>query len=336
VRLQASHLGRHSAAAAAAILLAAGLAGRGLAFAPPDARPTTARPFKAGWWALPLAEVAAQATRFSGMPFVVDRRIDPTTPITLEAAGEPPDTVAAAIAAAADTDVALLDSMVRIAPPAVAAACEAAERARDAELRRLPASQHRIVEKAAGWTWEAGAEPRELVAAAARQAGVELEGLEEIPHDHFPAASLPALSLADRLDLVLAHFDRRVAWSAGLANGTPRGRVVPLPSAPADAARNRPRQPAGPRRPAVPVDAFTLRVAAPLDELLAVVGKRLGLTIDLDAASLRDRGITPREIVKLSVADVPRDRLLDAITEPLGLAWKIEGDRLQVWARPAQ
>jgi hypothetical protein len=86
----------------------------------------------------------------------------------------------------------------------------------------------------------------------------------------------------------------------------------------------------------VPVDAFTLRVAAPLDELLAVVGKRLGLTIDLDAASLRDRGITPREIVKLSVADVPRDRLLDAITEPLGLAWKIEGDRLQVWARPAQ
>ena len=42
------------------------------------------------------------------------------------------------------------------------------------------------------------------------------------------------------------------------------------------------------------------------------------------------------ETLSATTRDVPRDRLLDAITEPLGLAWKIEGDRLRVWAQPAQ
>lgn len=299
--------------------------------------PTPAQPLRASWTALPLAEVAAQATRFSGVPIVVDRRIDPSTRITLDTAGEAIDAVAANVAAQAGADVAILATTRRIAPAAAAAACEEAERLRDAELRRLPAAQRRRLETASAWTWERGAKPRDLVAEAARASGIDIAGLEAIPYDHFPAATWPPLPLAERLDLVLAHFDQRIAWTPGAAGQLPRGRVVPQPLVPAGRPRNRPR----PQRPAVPASAgaaprFTLRVEAPLDDVLAVVGRQLAVAIDIDEPSLQARGVSPRSIVRAEVADASRDRLLEAITGPLGLSWAIDGDRLRVWAPPAQ
>lgn len=295
------------------------------------------RQVHASWTALPLADVAAQATRFAGLPIIVDRRIDPTTRITLEADGETADAVATTMASRANADVARLATMLRIAPPLTAAACEEAERIRATERRRLPAAQREYLDAAEAWTWPAGSRPRDLLAAAAHNAGTEIEGLDAIPHDHLPAATLPPLPLADRLDLVLAHYDQRVQWTASAKGRPPRGRIVPLPTPAATTPRNRPAAPAAAKNSSPALrDAFTLRVEAPLDEVLAAVGKRLALTVDIDEQSLRNRGITPREIVRASVADASRDHLLDAITKPLGLSWKVDGDRLRVWAPPAQ
>lgn len=302
-----------------------------------DDVPTGSR-IHAGWTSLPLGEVASQATRFSGVPVIVDRRIDPTTRITLEADGLPVGAVAAEIAVQADADVAVLPTLVRIAPPANAAACEAAQRLRMAERRRLPAAQRATIDAVAAWTWPAGARPRDLVVDTASAAGIAVDGAEAIPHDHFPAAALPPLSLADRLDLVLAHFDRRVEWSTGKAGGPPRARVVSLPLVAADAPRApRPARPPATAAPAGGTAArYTLRVEAPLEQVLAAVGKRLGLTVAVDEASLRGRGIAPGEIVRASVADATRDELLDAIMRPLDLAWEIDEGRLRVWASEAQ
>jgi hypothetical protein len=75
---------------------------------------------------------------------------------------------------------------------------------------------------------------------------------------------------------------------------------------------------------------WTLDVAAPLDQLLATVAKRLDLELALDRDGLRRKGIAAAEIVRLSVKDVDRDTLLDRIVAPLELAWTIEGHTLRV------
>jgi len=299
------------------------------------------QPIHASWTALPLRDVADQLTRISGVAVVVDRRVDSTTRITYEANGQPFDAVACRIADHARADVAMLDAMVRIAPAAAAAMSEAAEGKSRAERRALPAAQRRVLDTTAAWTWPAGARPRDLVAAAAAGAGVTITGIEAIPHDHFPAGALPPLSLAARLDAILAHFDRRVSWTAGRDEGMPRGRIVPLEPAPADAVRHRPRAaPAGDHSPVPPAAAaaqvFTLRVEAPLDQLLATVATRLGLTLELDRASLLARGIAPEEIVRTKVENASREALLDAILKPLDVRWRIEGDTLTVWASARQ
>jgi tripartite-type tricarboxylate transporter receptor subunit TctC len=63
-----------------------------------------------------------------------------------------------------------------------------------------------------------------------------------------------------------------------------------------------------------------------------LIAGRLGLALDLDQASLAARGIAPGEIVRAEVEKASRDRLLDAVLQPVGLEWKIEGERLRVFA----
>jgi hypothetical protein len=291
-------------------------------------------PVHATWTALPVREVAGHLSRLAGKPVVLDRRIDPTTPLTLLIAGESCDDVLATVAARVGGQAIHLESMIRIVPPALAGRCLSGEQARRREISRLPSPQRDPLTTKAAWQWPPGSTPYDLVAAAAAEAGLAIDGLDRLPHDHFPAADIPPLTLADRLDLILAHFDLRVAWSRSPTGSRPQGRVVSLPdAAPAAVATDAPpARRSSPSRQAGGRQAYTLRLEAPLEEALAAITRQLGLTLALDVASLSARGIAPREIARADVRSASRDELLDAILVPLGLSWRIEDGTLRVWA----
>ncbi len=294
-----------------------------------------ATPVTADWAGLPLRQAAARLTAAGGVAVVIDRRLDPDTPLSLHASAEPLERVLARVADTARAEVAAYAGHVRLVPRGGAGPLAAADRLRHQELGRLARAPSARVRTPAAWSWPDGAVPAELVAAAAAEAGITIEGLEQLPHDHFPGAGLPKLSLADRLDLVLAHFDRRVEWQPQprRPDEKPAFALVALPHD-AAAAPTAPRQPP-PRRPAPPPDAastYTLTVAAPLDELLTTLARRLGLTLALDRAALARAGVAPAEIVRLELEDASRERLLDAICRPRGLAWRIEAGTLSVSA----
>jgi hypothetical protein len=318
---------RALAAGSVVLLLAASAA---TADTPPPAAGLDA-PVRASWTRVPIRLWADGATRIAGMPVIVDRRLDPAVAVTLDCRGEPLRDVLDRVAAAAGAEVDVLRSSLRIVPHAVAGRAVAAEAARDAAVAGLPAAMRRQASAREAWSWPAAATPRDLVATVAGRSGLGLTGIETIPHDHFPAASLPPLSLAERLDLVLAHVDRRIAWTAdggaivpidaglgALADGTAAAPVAPQPR------RD------GTRKPGVVRDLYSLRVEAPLDQALEAIATRLDLDLALDAASLSARGIAPAEIVRVDVRDATRDELLDAVVKPLGLAWTITGGQLRV------
>lgn len=289
-------------------------------------------PVHATWRATPVASIAERIADIAGMPVVIDRRIDPTKRIDLDGAGRPAEAVLEAVAEAAGGELAVLRHSFRISPTGRGRSVADADAARDSRLAPLPAAARKSLEAEEKTTWQAGTPPRELVASLAESASIPIGPLDAIPHDHLPAASLPILPLADRLDLVLAHYDLRIGPG-------PRGRrslgIVPLDE-PSDevAAASRPRRPAGRRKNAataeVPIDRYTLRAEAPLEELLQALAKRFGLTLELDAASLAAKGVAAREIVRVDLADAPQSEVLDAITKPRGLAWTIEGTTLGV------
>lgn len=307
-----------------------------LSTATPAADPA---PVHATWTALPIRLVADQLSRLAGMPVVLDRRIDPTTSITLVVAGKPFGEALTAVAALAGGQAVRLESTIRIMPPAEAGRCLTAEQTRRREISRLPTSQRGPLSTKAAWQWPAGSRPRDLVVAAAAEAGIVVVGLDRVPHDHFPAADLPPLALAERIDLILAHFDLRASWSRTPTAAHPRCQLVPLPAAMPNgevaAAPAAPPRQTSPPRQAGERQTYTLRLEAPLEEALAAITRQLGLVLDLDKASLSARGIAPREIVRAVVRSASRDQLLDAILAPLGLAWQIDDATLRVWAEPS-
>ncbi len=287
----------------------------------------------ATWTRLPLREWTWRAAELAGRPVILDRRLDPERPITLSARGESLRDLLRQVAAEAGGAVEELTASVRIVPTAAAGLAGLAERDRAIRLATLPAAARSKALRRQAWRWPAAARPRDLVAEAAAAAGLAIAGLETIPHDHFPAAELPPLPLADRLDLVLAHFDRRILWRPGPADTV--GRVVGIDEAISPAARRSPPSPPRPapgRAAARPVDSYTLRLEAPLDRALAAVAAQLGLALEIDTDSLTARGVAAAEIVRAEVRDATRDELLDAIVGPVGLAWTIEAGRLLVFA----
>jgi len=314
--------------------------GAPLRAAPPAPRTMQSRleePVDAAWSGVPLRELARRLSDTAHVPIIVDRRLDPDRRLSVVADGDPLGEVLARIATGADASVVILDAHVRLVPPDSAAALTAAATLRDREILALDKATRQIAMSRAAWEWPEAAQPRQLVAAAAAAAGIGLVGLDRLPHDHFPAATLPQLPLAVRLDLLLAHFDRRVEWKPRDGDGPPQFAIVPLEAPPTGAvvapatdatSRTRP-QP----RPNTASQTYSLRVEAPLDELLATLARRFGLALELDRESLKQRGIAAGEIVRRAVKDASRDELLDAILEPLGLGWKISGDKLHVGAK---
>jgi hypothetical protein len=311
-------------------------------------------PVTASWSGVGLREWAGRLGETAGLPVLVDRRLDPDAAIRLDCRGEPLRDVLDRGAAIAGGEVATLRSSVRIVPTGLASVVSRAETARESRMASLPPRQRSVLEKQMPWQWPAGSRPRDLVADAAAKAGITLEGVAMVPHDHLPEASLPEMTLAEGLDLLLASFDLRIDWQpprVAAGSPTPRapsGRIIaidanlPAAAATADAAAQATATPAAgkpPRRPApdrskpgTVKQTFSLQVAAPLDELLAAIAARLEVKLDIDRESLTRAGIAPREIVRATVKDASRDELLDAILDPLELEWKIDAKTLRVFA----
>ena len=307
----------------------------------PDDRPATVT---ATWRGVPARSVCRRLTDLTGRPVILDRRLDPDTPITIAAEDTPLVDLLGELAAALGGRCAILPASIRIVP-GHAAARVAADTERTRTLASLPPALRRLAARRAPWAWGDGARPRDLLAEIALRASIDLAGLDDLPHDHLAAADLPALPLAERLDLLLAQFDRRIDWRGAQNDADRVGlTIVPLPSPPGDdgalvvapaglplnTAVKPPRPAVAPRPPAPGMATWTLEVAAPLDQLLATVAIRLDLELALDREGLRAKGIAPAEIVRLSVKEVDRATLLDRIVEPLNLEWTIDGHTLRV------
>ncbi len=304
-----------------------------------------AAPVQASWVRLPIRDWADRVSTLAGRPVIVDRRVDPSHLVTCTARGESVRDLLDQVAAAAGARVDELAATIRLVPESVAGLASQADRDNRARLTSMPARARAVLADRQAWQWPSGARPRDLVVEAANEAGVVIEALDQIPHDHFPSLSLPPLALAERLDLVLAHFDRRVEWSVG--EGGLKGRIIPLDQGTAPpAARGTPADPdhgkaAGRRSPArrgeqpAGREVFSLRLEAPLDQAVAAIADRLGLAAVIDRESLAARGIAAAEIVRATVADASRAELLDAVLGPLELEWAIEAGQLRVFAPPA-
>jgi hypothetical protein len=300
------------------------------------------RPVQATFQRIPLARLVSKLSIISDGIIILDHQIDPTQHITLACQGESLRTVLWRIADETETEIAVLESSVWITPFGKASQLEQADRKRQRALRQLPVTTQKQLSTQRPLQWQAGQQPASLIMDLLAQPAttgltITTDGLPEgIPHDHLAAQTIPPLTLPEQLDLIAMQYDQQLLWSRG--SESPSTLVVtpaPLPPSSGTKRRDPEQKPASTRPPQNKMsgrERYTLRVAAPFEELLQAISQRLNLEPSIDTESFKARSINAQEIIRLEIKDADCEQLLDAIVKPLGLTWSIANKTLYITA----
>jgi hypothetical protein len=159
------------------------------------------------WDRVPLRDALARLSMTLGEPIFTDRRVDPEQRISLDVTNATSDVALDQIATAAGLGVSRMGRLIYFGPSAAAARLRTLAAIGDDEIRTLPAEHRSALKRKQSFHWPRLAEPRQLVSKLVEERGLRLIGAEQIPHDLWPAGSLPELSLAEQLTVLLVGFD---------------------------------------------------------------------------------------------------------------------------------
>ena len=155
-----------------------------------------ARTASVHWQQVPLGEGLQRIARTYGAVVFLDRRVDPTSRLTLDTRDADLTETLKQTAAAAGLGVSQVGPLSYVGPAATADALRTLAALRGEGIAKLPAASRAALVERRPIQWMRLAEPRAIVAEAVSARGWQLAGAERIPHDLWPAGELPPLPLA--------------------------------------------------------------------------------------------------------------------------------------------
>jgi hypothetical protein len=321
------------------------------------------------WSGAPLRDALANLSKTDRIALLLDRRIDPGQRIDLTAERMPFDDVLERAAEQIDAGLSWLGPLAYLGPREAASRLRTLAALRAAEAHAL-AKDKRTFQREARLSWEALAEPRGLAAALAAEANVEIESLDLIGHDLWPAADLPPLSWTDRLTLIANEFDLTfeivdaghvrlvpIAGPVVLERAYPGGKQPDVlaakwrelaPEAQIEVARGKVvvrgrledhellTQTKRPKSaPTGGAEVYTLRVQAqPLSAILDKLREQLTQELLVDEAALEKANLSLDVRVSFSVERATFDELLAAALKPARLTFRRDGSAYKIVPAP--
>lgn len=336
----------------------------------PDLQRKLAEPTNLAWSGRPLRLGLANLSRASGVAILLDRRIDPGQLLELTLNDVPLKQALERIAAEHGAAVSWFGPLAYLGPEPSARRLRTLAAMQRADSAQLPLPARRALARERPWRWDDLATPRDLLAGLAVEADLPIENLDRVPHDLWASADLPPLTLSDRLTLVAVQFDLvfLVDESGRTLTLEPLpGEIVverTYPGGPrAQETANRwsrlapdsrievrsgrivvrglvedherlvpPKAPS----PAAPLDTatklYTLTVRdKPLEAVLAHLEAQLKLDMRINNEAIEQAGISLSDNISFEVKDATLDELLAATLEPAGLAFRRQGQIVEVF-----
>ncbi|MFO0790130.1 MAG: STN domain-containing protein [Pirellulales bacterium] len=284
------------------------------------------------WRAVPLGEATARMQPLFDERLFVDRRIDPSTRISLDISAISMEQVLTALAAEHGWGVARIGKLLYLGPAADAQRLRSIVSARVRDITRLPAAARTSLARRDTTAWPRLAEPRTLVTSIVEECGWKVVNAEQIPHDLWAAGELSELSVAERLTLLLIGF--QLTFELDAQNQAVR--IVDLPASVAaspikSAARTNSEKAAAKTTIGPTKQVYTLRVQEkPVGAVLRELATRLHWALQIDEDAIRAAGKSLDTRVSFSVENADREKLLDALLTPAGLEYTIDGNQLRV------
>lgn len=283
------------------------------------------------WQDVPLEDAVDRLRQLFHEQVFVDRRLDPSTRVTVQLSASDASEALSQIASVHDWGVARIGEVVYLGPKHAASALPHVDRARRHDIANLAAARHGALSRKRRVEWVRLSEPRELVTALVESVGWKLDGAERIPHDAWAAGHLDGLALGQQLTLILLGFD----LTYSLRPDSRVVEVVPLDRSSlqeefgTDPSATEQTQPVA--SPKETKQVYTLRVVdQPVGAVMREVGRKLNHTVEFDEKAIRDAGLTLDARVSFAVENVDQDALFNAVLRPAELTMKREGNRILV------
>lgn len=162
------------------------------------------------------------------LAFLVDRRIDPTRPVSWRTGGEPFLEAVADRLSAHHASAKAVGSTVFVGPEDSLKKLRTIITLRMEELRAKgdPAlKQQFAVLRDHSLSWDEATEPREVLAEIAQRWSVKIHGVDEMPYDLWPTGLAYDVNFVEAMSLVLIQYERTFEWDKQGGAVT----IVPMP-----------------------------------------------------------------------------------------------------------
>jgi hypothetical protein len=180
------------------------------------------------WSSNPLRGALANLSRSQKVAIFLDRRVDPDQEVTFSAQAVTARQFLDDLAERLGQGISHIGPVVYVGPKETAAVLATVTELRDEEMKSLPPAVRSRLRRAVRMEWPELTTPRELVEQLATNLGIQVVGVEQLPHDLWPEVDLPPLTFVQRMSLVLAGFHLTFRYS-------PDGsaiRLEPMPKSP--------------------------------------------------------------------------------------------------------
>lgn len=174
-----------------------------------------AEPVSITWQDVQLTTALARLQETQSLATWLDRRIDPSTPITLSVVDQPLGEVLATLASQAGATTTPFAGLVYLGPQQTAEELATLAALARQPLAKAPPAARGAWLKSQPWAFAKLSQPRVLLSDLAASVGAKVENEQLVPHDLWPACETPALAPIDRAVLLLAGFDLTCQIEAG-------------------------------------------------------------------------------------------------------------------------
>jgi hypothetical protein len=170
------------------------------------------------WDRLDLRAISGLMAKGPHVAVILDRRVDPTAERSPNVQSKALRDCFDHLATECGAGATVVGNAVYIGPRVTAAKLRTVVALRKAELKELRISESRrtALNQGRPFRWNDLDRPTDLLSRLGREWHVEIEGLDQIPHDLWAGAVLPDATIIDALTIILAQFDLTFAWTDGV------------------------------------------------------------------------------------------------------------------------
>jgi len=179
------------------------------------------RPITATWRHVPLRSLLNALSKEREISILLDRRVDPDRELPWDFTGRPLVTELADLAARHGAALSVLPNAVYIGPPDAVRKLRTIVHQREEELLAIAKSKDsgrdlELLRKSV-LNWGDLARPADLVSRVASAYRLNVERIDQIPHDLWAGATVPSATAIESLMVVLIQFDLMFDWTDNLA-----------------------------------------------------------------------------------------------------------------------